>query len=190
IMISATITNTMVSKSSLPESPMRGFLLPGSASIMLSGFSVEFNFASREDYHSTDDATRPNAGQTRAQIINRRVFSNLRERRIGQNKISYLAKIETSSNRENPHRDQLAPLGADNRDTHYFPFCRSDGFYMPARSAFCLRAVIVVIRPTRYPNLDALLAATRVVKPDLRKLWIGKSDPSDAIIVNAHCQSE
>ena len=118
------------------------------------------------------------------------MFSNLRERRIGKNKISYRAKIEISSNRENPHRNQFARLGTDNRDTHYFTFCRSDDFYMTARSAFCLRAVIVVIRPTRYPNLDALLARPRLGKPDLRKLWIGKSDPRDAIIVNAHRQAE
>src|SRR5690348_12043710 len=176
-MISATITNTMVSKSSLPESPMRGFRLPGSASITLCGFSVESNLASAEDSHPTDDATRPDAGQTRAEIINRRVFSNLRECRIRQDKISYVTKIEISSNRENPHGNQFARLRADNRDTHYFTFCRSDDFYMTAWSAFCQCAVIVVIRPTRYPNLDALLARPRLGKPDLRKLWIGKSDP-------------
>ena len=61
---------------------------------------------------------------------------------------------------------------------------------MTALSAFCLRAVIVMIRPTRYANLDALLARPRLCKPNLRKLRIGKSDPRDAIIVNTHRQAE
>src|SRR4249919_2326328 len=115
-MISATITNTIVSKSSLPESPMRGFRVPGSVSIMPSGLSVDSNFASAEDSHPTDDATRPDAGQTWGEIVNRRAFANLRQRRIGQNKIRYVTKIKIPRDRENPHTDQLACLRADNRD--------------------------------------------------------------------------
>src|SRR4029078_281919 len=169
---------------------MRGFRVPGSASIMFSGLSADSNFASAKNSHPTDDAPRPDTGQTWGEIVHRRIFYNLCRRRIGQNKICYVAKIEISCNRQNPHSDQLACLGTDNRDTHYFTICRLDYFYMTAWSALCLRAVIIVIGPSRYPNLCALLKRPRLGEPNLRKLRVGKSDPRDTIIVNTRRQAE
>ena len=61
---------------------------------------------------------------------------------------------------------------------------------MAAWSALCLRAVIIVIGPSRYPNLYALLECPRLGEPNLRKLRIGKSNPRDTIIVNTHRQAE
>src|SRR4029079_5778878 len=189
-MTSAIITNTIVSNSSLPESPIRGFRLPGSASIMPSDLSADSKFTSAEDSHPANDAPRPDTGQTWHEIVNRRAFSNLRQRRIGQNQTSYVAKPQIPHDRKNPHGNQLTCLCTDNRDTHYLTFCRRDDFYMTVWGALCQRTVIVVIRPTSYANLDALLTCLRLCKPDLRKLRIGKDNPRDASIVNAHRQAE
>ena len=48
---------------------------------------------------------------------------------------------------------------------------------MTAWLALCLRTIIVVIRPSRYANLDASLAGPRFCQTDLGKLRIGKGDP-------------
>jgi hypothetical protein len=44
---------------------------------MLSGLSADSNFSSAEYSHPTNDAPRPDAGQTWGEIIDRRAYSNL-----------------------------------------------------------------------------------------------------------------
>src|SRR5262245_31514695 len=87
IKISATITNRMVSNSSLPERPTRHFRV-GLVSALIGPvpFSVS-KIASAEDSHPSDDAPHPSAGQTWSKKIDRRAFSKFRKRRIWKDKV-------------------------------------------------------------------------------------------------------
>ena len=98
---------------------------------MPSDLSADSKFTSAEDSHPANDAPRPDTGQTWHEIVNRRAFSNLRQRRIGQNKIRNIAKIEISRYRQNPHSNQFARLLAGfNTDTFQAELAKRPGNYL------------------------------------------------------------
>src|SRR6185437_1007679 len=124
--------------------------------------------SSTEDSQPSYDAPHPRARQTRGKMVDGRALSDLRQRRIGQHNAGEAADIESLRDRQNPHRNQLSSLRADDCCAQNLTFPVGDDLYMTMRLALSLGTVVVVIRPAQDSNFELARARLRLGQSDLR----------------------
>src|SRR4029450_6874018 len=93
-------------------------------------------------------------------------------------------------NCERPYCNQFTCLRSNYRDTYYLTFPRGDDFDVTMRISLDLRAVIIVIRPTRNTNLHSSRSRLRFGQAALCKLRIGIGRPWNRTAIHAHRQAK
>ena len=186
--ISATITNTMVRSSSLPDRPTRGPCVARARArrdlhrplARLPSCNVCLN---RRCASSAMMRRTHGLRQTWRKKVDGRAFADFRQRRIGQNDAGHRANIEPLRQRQHPGRDQFAGLRADDCRAEDLALAVGDDLDVAVGLALGLRAVVVVIGPAQDADLDLALARFRFGQARLRKLRIGIGNPGHDVVV-------